>query len=43
MFLGNKDFQQIYLIKKYLGNKFKTKIVVCKTIRFKNSLAYSKK
>ena len=36
MFLGNKDFQQIYLIKKYLGNKFKTKIVVCKTIRFKN-------
>ena len=41
MFLGNKDFQQIYLIKKYLGNKFKTKIVVCKTIRFKNSLAYS--
>ena len=25
----------------YLGNKFKTKIVVCKTIRFKNSLAYS--
>ena len=41
MFLGKKDFQQIYLIKKYLGNKFKTKIIVCKTIRFKNSLAYS--
>ena len=41
MFLGNKDFQQIYLIKKYLGNKFKTKIIDCKTIRFKNSLAYS--
>ena len=41
MFLGNKDFQQVYLIKKYLGKKFKTKIINCKTIRFKNSLAYS--
>ena len=41
MFLGNKDFQQIFLIKKYLGNKFSTKIINCKTIRFKNLLAYS--
>ncbi len=41
MFLGNKDFQQVYLVKKYLGKKFKTKIINCKTIRFKNSLAYS--
>ena len=32
MFLGNKDFQQIYLIKKYLGNKFKTKIVIAKQL-----------
>ena len=27
LFLGEKDFQQIYLIKKYLQNKFKTKIL----------------
>ena len=33
MFLGDKDFQQVYLIKKYLGNKFKTKIISCKTIK----------
>ena len=41
MFLGDKDFQQVHLIRKYLSNKFKTKIISCKTIRFKNSLAYS--
>ena len=41
MFLGDKDFQQVYLIRKYLSNKFKTKIISCKTIRFKNSFAYS--
>ena len=39
--MGNKDFQQVYLIRKYLGKKFKTKIINCKTIRFKNSFAYS--
>ncbi len=41
MFLGDKDFQQVHLIRKYLSNKFKTKIISCKTIRFKNSFAYS--
>ncbi len=41
MFLGEKDYQQIYLIKKFIKNKFNTKIVPCKTIRSRNSLAYS--
>ena len=41
IFLGNKDFQQMHLINKYLGKKFKTKIINCKTIRFKNSIPYS--
>tara|TARA_B100000287_G_C20579660_1_gene759853 strand:+ start:14 stop:823 length:810 start_codon:yes stop_codon:yes gene_type:complete len=41
MYLGEKDFQQIFLIKKYLQNKFKTKIVACKTIRNKNKLPLS--
>ena len=27
MFLGEKDFQQIYIIKKYINKKFKTKII----------------
>ena len=41
LFLGDKDFQQIYLIKKYLSNKFKTKIITCKTIRNKERLPLS--
>ena len=41
MFLGEKDFQQLYLIKKFIKNKFKTKIVPCKTIRDKKMLALS--
>ncbi len=41
LFLGEKDFQQIFLIKKYLGSKFNTKIVSCKTIRNKNYLPLS--
>ena len=41
MFLGEKDFQQTFLIKKFIGKKFKTKIFVCKTIRDKNKVALS--
>ena len=41
MFLGKKDFQQLYLIKKFIKNKFKTKIVSCKTIRDKKMVALS--
>jgi len=41
IFLGEKDFQQIYLIKKFIKKKFKSKIVSVKTIRTKNSLPYS--
>ena len=41
IFLGQKDFQQIYLIKKYLQNKYSTKIISCKTIRNKNKLPLS--
>ena len=41
LFLGEKDYQQIFLIKKYLGNKFNVKIKNCKTIRLKNSIPYS--
>ena len=41
MFLGEKDYQQIYLIQKFIIKKFNTKIVPCKTIRLNNSLAFS--
>ena len=40
--LGNKDFQQLYLIKKHIKkNKIKTKVLSCKTIRDKYFIAYS--
>ena len=41
MFLGNKDYQQVYLIKKFIKNRFSTRIISCKTIRDNNLLAYS--
>ena len=41
MFLGEKDFQQLFLIKKYVINKFKVKVVSCKIIRDKNYVAIS--
>ena len=40
IFMGEKDFQQLYLLKKYL-KKHSSKIIKCKTIREKNKLALS--
>ena len=40
--LGNKDFQQLVLIKKHIKkNQINAKIIPCKTIRDKNFIAYS--
>ena len=41
MFLGEKDYQQVFLIKNFIKNKFNTKIITVKTIRDKNMLAFS--
>ena len=42
IFLGKKDYQQLYLIKKHIEKrKIKSKIIECKTIREKNGVAYS--
>ncbi len=41
IFMGRKDFQQLYLVKKYLKKKYNTKIISCKTIRNSNNLALS--
>ena len=41
MFLGEKDYQQVYLIKKFIKKKYKIKVIIEKTVRDKNLLAYS--
>ena len=41
IFLGEKDFQQYFLIKNFIKKRFKTKVVLCKTIRMSSSLPYS--
>ena len=41
IFMGKKDFQQLFLVKKYIEKKYKTKVIGCETIRDKNKLALS--
>ena len=41
IFMGEKDFQQSYLVKKLLERKYKTKVIPCKTIRDRNKVALS--
>ena len=41
IFMGEKDFQQLLFVKRYIEKKFKSKIISCKTIRDKNKLALS--
>ena len=41
IFFGEKDYQQLFLIKKFIKNKFKTKVFSSSTIRDKNKLALS--
>ena len=41
IFMGEKDYQQLYLVKKFIEKKYKSKIISCKTIRNINKLALS--
>ena len=41
IFMGEKDFQQVILVKKYIQKKHSCKIISCKTIRGKNKIALS--
>ena len=41
IFMGEKDFQQLYLVRNYLKNRSKSKIISCKTIRDNYNLALS--
>ena len=40
-FMGEKDFQQLFLVNKFIGKKYKNIILSCKTVRNKNFLALS--
>jgi pantoate--beta-alanine ligase len=41
IFMGEKDFQQLHLLKNFIEKKYKCKVIACKTIRDKNKLALS--
>ena len=41
IFMGEKDFQQLYLVKKLIEQNHKVRIISCKTIRDKNNVALS--
>ena len=41
IFMGEKDLQQLLLVKRFVEKNFKSKIIYCKTIRDKNKLALS--
>ena len=41
IYMGEKDLQQLYLVKKYITKNYNVKIISCKTIRDNNKLAFS--
>ena len=41
IFMGEKDYQQYHLVKKFIKYRYKTKIVMCSTVRSANKIALS--
>ena len=41
VFMGEKDYQQFFLVKNFIEKKYKTKVYSCKTIRDSNKMALS--
>tara|TARA_Y100000591_G_C21644898_1_gene599790 strand:+ start:60 stop:872 length:813 start_codon:yes stop_codon:yes gene_type:complete len=41
IYMGEKDYQQYFLVKRFLEKKYSCKIVKCKTVRTSNSIALS--
>ena len=41
IFMGEKDFQKLFLVKKFLKNKYGTEVIGCKNKREKNKVALS--
>ena len=41
MLMGEKDYQQFFLVKKFIEKKYQTKVFLCKTTRSSNGIALS--
>ena len=41
VFMGEKDFQQLFLVKKFIERNYNTKVFKCRTIRSNNKMALS--
>ena len=41
IFMGEKDYQQFFLVKNFIEKRYKTKVYFCKTIRDSNMIALS--
>ena len=41
IYMGEKDYQQFFLVKKFIEENYKTKVYMCKTIRDLNKIALS--
>ena len=41
MFMGEKDYQQYFLVRNFISKKYATKVYLCKTIRDTNGVAIS--
>ena len=41
IFMGEKDYQQFFLVRNFIERKYKTKVISCKTIRDTNRVALS--
>ena len=41
IFMGKKDFQQLYLVKNFIEKRYKTKVIGCETVRDNSKLALS--
>ena len=41
IFMGEKDYQQFFLVRNFIQRKYKTEVIVCKTIRDVNQVALS--
>ena len=39
--MGEKDYQQFFLVRNFIERKYKTKVIACKTIRDVNKVALS--
>ena len=41
IFMGEKDYQQFFLVRNFIERKYKTKVIACRTIRDTNKIALS--